>query len=198
MRYNVIAIEREYASGGREIGEALAKALGIDCHGRDIALRAAEELGITETELDEMEERVTGSILYSLTVFTDVTAGRAARLPKPEQLAVTETGIVREVAKTPCVIIGRGATGLFKDDPSVLRVFLYADEAFRVKRATQIYGIEAARAPEVCRKFDRRRGNYFRFATHANWRDPMIYDVILNTGKIGIPRATDILLCAAQ
>ena len=121
MRYNVIAIEREYASGGREIGEALAKALGIPCHGRDIAQRTAKELGITESELDEMEERVTGSLLYSLAVFSDATSGRAARLPKPEQLAVTESGIVRELSGTPCVIVGRAAAGLFKDDPNVLR-----------------------------------------------------------------------------
>lgn len=79
MRYRLIAIEREYASGGREIGESLARTLGVPCHGRDIAERAAEELGITEAELAEMEDRVTGSILYSLAVFADATAGRMAR-----------------------------------------------------------------------------------------------------------------------
>lgn len=198
MRYNVIAIEREYASGGREIGENLAKTLGVPCHGRDIAERAAKELGITEAELDEMEERVTGSLLYSFAVFSDVASGRAARLPKPEQLAVVETGVAKECAKTPCVIIGRAAAGLFKDDLSVLRVFLFADEESKGKRASEVYGIEAARAGEVCKKFDRRRGNYFRFAAHANWRDPMLYDLILNSGRLGIARTTEIILRAAQ
>ncbi len=198
MRYNVVAIEREYASGGREIGENLAKTLGVPCHGRDIAERAAKELGITETELDEMEERVTGSLLYSFAVFADMAAGRAARLPKPEQLAVVETGIAKECAKTPCVIIGRAAAGLFKDAPDALRVFLFADEESKAKRACEVYGIEAARAGEVCKKFDRRRGNYFRFASHANWRDPMLYDLILNSGRLGIARTTEIILRAAQ
>ncbi len=143
-----------------------------------------------------MEDRVTGSILYSLVVFADATAGCMARLPKPEQLAVTESTIVRELAGTPCVIVGRGAAGLFKGNETVLRTFLFADEESKIRRATEIYGIEASRAREVCKKFDRHRGNYFRFAAGLSWRDPTIYDLILNSGRLGIAHATEVLLSA--
>lgn len=196
MRYRVIAIEREYASGGHEIGEKLAERLGIACHGHDIAAYAGKELGLTEAELAEMEERVTGSLLYSIAVFADAASGRGGQLPKPEKLAITESGIVREMAKEPCVIIGRGAAGLLKDDPNVFRAFFYADEPSKQRRATEVYGIEAAKAQSVMQKTDRRRANYYRFASGADWKAPTTYDLCLNSGRLGIDRAVEILLSA--
>ena len=75
MHCDVIAIEREYAGGGSEIGEKLASKLGIPCHSREILERAAVKLNLPYEQLIEIEEKMTGSFLYSLTAIANITSG---------------------------------------------------------------------------------------------------------------------------
>lgn len=196
MKYSVIAIEREYASGGREIGEKLAERLGIPCYGYEILEKAAVKTGLPLQELAALEESITGSLLYSLSMFADITSGRDVGMTSAQQLALAESDIVRELAFSPCVIIGRGSAGLLHDRANVLKAFVHADVDVRIQRAIDVYGIDPKQAESALRRCDKRRTGYFRAATSLAWSDASIYHLFLNSGKLGIDAAVDILYAA--
>lgn len=198
MRYNIIAIEREFASGGREIGEKLAEKLGIPCYGQEILEKAAEKLRLPLTELRGLEEKMTGSLLFSLTMLANITSGKGADLTTAQKLALTETDVIRELALNPCVIVGRSAAGLFKDKDKAFKAFIHADYSKRLERAVNIYGYEEKQAESILHRYDRRRIGYFRTAAGVEWKDENVYHMFLNSGKLGIDRAVDILHSAVE
>lgn len=198
MRYQVITIEREYASGGNEIGERLAERLGIPCYGREILERAAAKLHLPPDQLADAEENITGSLLYSLAVFSSVPLGKERDFLSFEQkLAFTEAEVIRDVSSGPCVVVGRGAAALLKDKTSAFSVFVHADYNTRVDRAIRVYGIEPKKAESVLHRCDKRRANYFKATTGVEWKDHNIYHLFLNSGKLGIEQAVELLYAAA-
>lgn len=195
MRYSVIAIEREYASGGSETGKNLAEKLGIPCYGQEILEMAAEKLNLSIKQLAEIEEKATGSVLYSLAAFVATfNSGQDIDMLTLEQkLAFVEADIIRNISLNPCIIVGRGAAAFLKDKSGVLKVFIHADNSVRVGRAVNIYGIEPNQAESVLRYYDKRRSNYFKAVTGVGWQDPDTYHMFLNSGKLGIDLIADIL-----
>ncbi|MCL2719696.1 MAG: cytidylate kinase-like family protein [Lachnospiraceae bacterium] len=198
MGYNVIAIEREYGSGGSEIGEKLAAKLGIPCHDKEILQKAAAKTGLSTSELESIEESVTGSFLYSLYMLASISKGEGGGLTKAQKLAITESEIINDLALTPCVIIGRSAAGILKEKNNILKVFIHSDYAARIVRTVNIYHNDSGIAESILRRFDRRRADYFKANTGANWKDENIYHLFVNSGKLGIESAVDILYTAAM
>lgn len=193
MRYKVIAIEREYASGGREIGERLAKMLDVPCYGEEILERAAAKTGIAREELSRLEESMNGSLLFSLNMLAGMTSGRGVDLTRAQTLALAETEIIRELAVNRCVLIGRSAAGLLRENEHTLRVFIHADPQNRLERAVRFYHCDPRTAESVLRRCDRRRANYFKTTTGVEWRDPALYHLWINSGRIGIDSAAELL-----
>ncbi len=199
MRYNVITIEREYASGGLEIAQRLAQKLGIPCYGQEILEKAAMKLGIPAEQLLHLEENVTGSVLFNLARLSDMAWGNDVGLLPPDQkLAVVEADVIIDLSISPCVIVGRGASALIKDKEKTLRVFIHADNDMRIDRATNVYGIDPKEAEAVLRQQDKRRANYFKAVTHTQWKDADLYHLFLNSGKLGIEASVEILQAAVE
>ena len=191
MRYHVIAIEREFASGGQEIGQRTAERLGIPCYGREILKMAAEKMGRPGAYLEELEEKATGSFMYSMYCLAGLSKGES--LSRESQLFLAEAEIIHRLTQTPAVIVGRCAAHPLKDRGDVLRVFIHADDAFRKRRAGEIYGIPAQKEAEVIKRADRRRSSYYRTNTGKDWRDNGNYHIVLDSGLLGIERCVDIL-----
>jgi cytidylate kinase len=194
MRYSVIAIEREYASGGLEIGEKLADRLGIPCYGQKILEMAAENLNMPIEQLREVEEGINGSLLFGLVAFANLISGQELDLLRLEQkLAISEAEVVRQLSVNPCVLIGRGAAALLNDNKKALKVFIHADNHTRIERAIAIYGLAPNQAESSLQYHDKRRANYHKATTEKGWKDPDIYHIFLNSGQLGIERVVDIL-----
>lgn len=191
MKYHIIAIEREYASGGREIGRRVAERLGIPCYGREILEMAAKELNTDLRQLEYIEEKATGSVMYSMYMMAGLTNGNG--MPGESKLFLTESEIIRKITQTPAVVVGRCAVHSLKDRNDVLRVFIHASSQYREKRAVSVYGVPEGRVMEVLRKADKRRSNYYKVSTGNNWKDNANYDIILDGGTIGIEKCVDIL-----
>jgi len=198
-RYSVIAIEREYASGGREISGKLAEKLSLPLYGQEILEKAAGKLNLPVKYLGEIEESIRGSLLFTLATFANVTAGNETDLLMLEQkLAFAEADIIRSLAVNPCVILGRGAAALLKDRAKTLRVFIHADYASRKQRAIDVYGIDPKQAESALRHNDKRRANYFAATTEKEWKDADVYHLFLNSGLLGIDQAVNVLYALAQ
>lgn len=193
MKYHVIAIEREFASGGQEIGAQVAKRLGIPCYGREILRMAAEMKGTSLENLESIEEKATGSVLYSMYVIANLTNMSKTVLSSESELFLAESEIIHKLTQTPAVIVGRCAVDALKDRKDVLRVFIRADTATRKKRGLEVYKIDPANIDAALRRADKRRAGFYKANTGNNWTDLNNYHLVLDSGLLGIEKCVDIL-----
>lgn len=191
MNFHIIAIEREYASGGQEIGEKAAQRLGIPCYGKEILEMAAREMNTDKGYLEELEEKAVGSFMYSMYIMANLTKGSG--MSKESELFLTESEIIRRLTQTPAIIVGRCAAHSLNDRQDVLRVFVRAETEFRKNRARQRYGVPEGKAMEVLKRADRRRSGYYKANTGRDWKESGNYHLILDSGLLGTDRCADIL-----
>lgn len=197
MKYNVIAIEREYASGGQEIGRRTAEALGIPCYGREILEIAAQRGGRSPEYLEQLEETATNSLLYSFYRISQQSA-QGNMLSNEDALYLAEWKIIQELAdQGPAVFVGRCASYVLKRRKDLLSVFVRAGVDFRVERAIREYGIERERAEWTLRRQDKRRASYYSSNTGTRWDDARGYHLTLDSGRLGIEGCVSVLCAAA-
>ena len=200
MSYRIMTLERQYASGGRAVGKAVADALGVPCYNREILEYAAERSGQTPEHLERLEETANTGLISSLqAAYARLARGERAALPPEGALLLAEAEVIRELAdEGPCVLIGRSAGCILRDRTDVLRAFLYADEEARIRRAVDEYGHDENEAPTVLRYFDRRRANFYNANYSLKWEDKAGYHLCLDTGRLGIAACAKVLLRAMQ
>ena len=194
MSHRIITIEREYASGGREIGEMIAERLGIPCYNREILQMASERCNVSMEYLETAEEAAPKSFLYTLMLTSSPTRTIEENLPLSDKVYIIETNIIRELAeKEPCVIVGRCADFILQDRTDCLKVFVHADMKFRADRIVRVYG-EREKSPEArLKEKDKRRAAYYRFYTDMNWGDAANYHIALDSGVIGIEKCAKVI-----
>lgn len=199
MSNRIITIEREYASGGREVGELVAKQLGIPFYNREILEMASERCGVSVDYLASAEEAAPKSFLYTLMLSSNPTRSIQENLPLSDKVYIIETNIIKELAeKSDCVIVGRCASYILRDMEHMMSAFIYADPESRVNRAVSEYSVDPRRAEATLRKSDRRRETFYSINTGGNWYDKENYTLCLNSGALGIPLCADIIVSAAQ
>ncbi|MCR5755184.1 MAG: cytidylate kinase-like family protein [Acetatifactor sp.] len=193
----IITISRQYGSGGREIGEKLAKELGVPFYDNELITRAAKESGFAEAAFKHAEEKATNSFLYSIAMGMNAYGSQDfgfSNLSLDDRIFLAQSNIIRSVAKEgPCVIVGRCADYILKDIPNVLNIFVYAGIDFRVDRATKLYGISTEKAAEQVMKYDKRRANYYNYHTSEKWGNMFNYDLAVKTEDIGIDGTVDMI-----
>ncbi len=188
MRYRIITIEREYASGGSEIGERTARLLDIPCYGQEVLERAAKKMNTIPERLVHLEETTSNSFLYSLGMATRVAMGERDGLTEEGMLYLTEEQVIQEMAlRGPCVIVGRCAGWILRERKDVLRVFVHADRDYRRKRAIEQYGVPKENVENVLKRFDRRRSNFYNANTCMRWDDKKGYQLMVDSSAVGIP-----------
>ena len=187
MNFRYITIEREYGSGGTEIANKLAEKCGIACYGEEIMEIAASQLHISVDEAQRYEEKVTNSFLYSMYAMSQAQSGNTDLLPMESKLYVAEhNAIVGLSHKGRCVFVGHCASEALKDEKRVLRVFIRADDDFKRKRMITDYDIAEKDADAVCKRYNKKRANYYAFNTSKKWDDLTNYDIVLDSSRIGI------------
>lgn len=200
MNYHYAAIEREYGSGGTGIGQRISQLSGLPCHGGDILELASRALGMDVEQIERYEEKATNSLLYSLYLLGQVNGGaRAERLSAEGVVYLEEQRIVKELAaQGPAIFVGRCAVNALADRRDVLRVFIRADKVLRLERAITSYGIPLEDAESTLQRFDRKRSRYYSANTGRDWRDWSNYDLILDSGTLGIDACARAVLAAMR
>lgn len=199
MSYNnIITITRQFGSGGHDIGEALAKKLGIPFYDKELISIAAKESGICPEVFEAVDEKATNSLLYSLSVglysfgsgFTNT-----GELPVNDRLYILQHKIIKELAeKENFVVVGRCADYILKDKVNVVKVFIYADLETRINRAIERNDIESDRAKQAVIKADKNRANYYSFYSGKKWGQPENYDLCINSTDLSTEQAVDLIL----
>ena len=181
--YNIVTIERRYASGGNEIGQKLAEALGYKLYDRNILIKAAKNLEIPYFQIEDLDESTAGGILMNLakTGLGGLSGNR--ELPLADKLFLEEERIIEEAAaKGNCVIVGRASGYILREHVNALRVFVYADKQKRIQRAIEREGIQQSEAENALKRNDKRRGGFYSSVTNWEWGAPEYYDLFLNAG----------------
>ena len=186
MKQGIITISREFGSGGRTIGKAVARKLGIPCYDAELITEMAKQSGFAEDYVREAGEYAPGGLLNSMVT------SRAGGPTNEDILWQIQYNMVAQLAKKgPCVIVGRCGDYILRDRPDVLKVFVHADMAFRAKRIVEVYGQREESPEQRLKDKDKRRSTYYRFYTGRKWGQLDTYDLMLNSGVLGIEKCTE-------
>lgn len=196
-KHLIVCIGRQFGSGGQEIGEGLAKRLGIPLFDKEILKKAAADSGIVEELFEKADEMPTNSFLYSLSVGTH---GHAMSFPNygdyltNDKLFLFQSNTIREMAeKQSCIFIGRCADYVLRGRSDMLSVFIHAPLEQRIAYLQRTRGLAADTARALIKKSDRQRANYYNFYADCDWGAVSTYDVAINSGKLGIEKSVDVL-----
>lgn len=200
MKRKIITINREYGSGGRQIGERVAKRLGIPFYDRNLVTRVAAETGLSEAHVASWDEQVASPRIWGL---PNIGAMGNPLVDSYNDLheatmVVTLNHIIKDLAKQgSAVIMGRGSDYILRDDPDQVSVYIFADEVVRVERIWREYGADDAEAALArLRLIDRGRAAYMRRFVDRAWDDMKNYHLCLDSGKLGIARCVELILGA--
>ncbi len=194
----VITIGRQFGSGGRAIGEKLAKKLSIPFYDKELISIAAKQSGISPEVFKSIDETAANSLLYSLSMGIYNLGGPLAMgdLPVNDKLYMLQHQIIKDLAaKEPCVFVGRCSDYVLKENPHTINIFIYADMEYRKKRAITVHNIEERRAETIINKTDKTRANYYSFYTGQKWGATQNYDLCIDSSKLSDDKIVD-LICA--
>ena len=197
----VVTIARQYGSGGREIGEKIAKILGVPLIDKELIKDAAASGQLNEDVIRSADESAANSLLYTLAMGSNVlgtTIHFGYKMPINDKLFILQSDAIKEYAsKGSCVIIGRCADYVLRDEENVLRLFIYGDLDHRIARVRERHPeIKSTQVIDVINKTDKRRSTYYNFYTGNKWGKYDNYDIAINSSTHGV-EGTAQLICAA-
>ena len=185
-KHVVITISREYGSGGRYVGRLIADKLGIKFYDKEIITKLAEVTGLSEEYIENNEQKRDATAILN--------NGFYMGLDNADELFVKETELIKELAaKDSCVIIGRCADFILKDEKNVIKVFVYSGMEDKIKRATQIYGYEENKAKKEIERIDKLRANHYKHYIDKDWKDFSNYDICINSDLLGVEKSADVI-----
>ena len=193
----VITIERQYCSGGRLVGEKLAKLLGYEFYDRELLKIAARESGMSEDVVEHFDERPTNSLFLSSYLLSSYMMSDA--IPLNQKLAFAQFDVIRKVAQSgDCVIVGRCADYVLQARSDRLSVFIHASNDVRAQRLVKYYGVPEAFVEKVIKREDRSRSEYYTSFTQSKWSDLRHYDLVVDTGIFGLDNAAGLIAEAVR
>lgn len=194
----IITIGRQFGSGGHEIGQKLADRLGIPLYDNQLVSMAAKELEITEEAAQRADEANLNTFLAgyqaNMLAYPDFISGSSYIYSLNEDVFRKQTKIIRELAgKGSCVIVGRCADYILRENPECINVFICAEKKDRVARISERYGVTEKKASYMMRKTDRERAFYYESHTGLDWGSINSHQILFNVSLLGQERIVDIL-----
>ncbi|MGI8257141.1 AAA family ATPase [Blautia difficilis] len=191
MAKRIITISREFGSGGRFIGEEVAKKLGIAYYDKNIISQIAEKSGLSPEYIQENAELSPKKGLFAYAFSGRDITGKSVE----DMVYEVQRNIILELAeKEPCVIIGRNADYILKDRDDVLNVFIHGDMPEKIKRITGLHNVEEKEAVKMMADTDKRRRTNYNFYTDQNWGKASNYTLCLNSSQLGYDRCEMIIM----
>lgn len=187
MAQLIISVGREFGSGGRVIAEALAKRFDIPLYGRHLITEISEKTGMTAEEVEKYNEAPKVRILsrrvngYSNSI--------------EDNIAEMQFDFIRKKAESgeSFVVVGRCAETKLRDFKSLVSLFILGDMEAKVQRVMKVYEIDEEDAKRFIEKKDKKRKRYHNYHCSGSWGDSRIYDLTINSTRLGIDKTIDIL-----
>ena len=192
----IITISREFGSGGRKIGEEVAKKLGINYYDKAIIDKAAQSSGLSPEFIEKEEQTFSNSILFNLATSGGQFGVSGTSLV--DKIYVSESKAIKDFAdKGSCVIVGRCADYVLRDK-KCFNVFVYADDTFKMKRIVNDYGFDDKQVSKLIKTRDKTRARHYNYYCDRLWGDRKNYHLLINSAAYGIDKASDLIIEAAK
>ena len=196
--YRIVTIARTYGSGGNAVGEQVAHKLGCPCYNRQIIDRTAEQMGRSPEFVEKTEQNISTGRLWEL-IFADSGIPASMNPSRDDAVYVSQSRTIRDLAHHgPCVIICRLGNWILRDNPHVLRVFITSSKEYAARQAASRFNITEEEALQKVERVNTGRANHYRHYTGRQWTGIDGYDLIINTEKVGVDGAVDMILRAAR
>ena len=193
MSNQVIVISRQFGSGGRKIGKTLSDRLQIPYYDMALIEMASKRSEADYASLLEVDEKRINRKWYEFPMEIGMEY-QMKKVPMNEELFSLQAEIIKDLAnQSPCIIIGRGADYILRENKRMLSVFIHADMATKVEVVCRHYNLSKEEAVALIRKTDKQRSVYYNYYTEYKWGDMDNYDITLDRGRLGIEKCVDIL-----
>ena len=190
MEKKIITISREFGSGGRFIGEEIAKKLGYEFYDKTIIGKIAEETGFSEKFIEEKAEYAPTKNIFSYAFVGRNSSGMSIE----DYLNSVQRKIILDaVEKGPCVIVGRCADYILKDREDCVNVFILGEMKNKLERIKRIYNLSTKEAEKLIQETDRKRSINYKYYTEQIWGKSQNYTLTLNSSKLGYDKVIDII-----
>ncbi|MBT9624993.1 cytidylate kinase-like family protein [Ruminococcus bicirculans] len=196
----VITIARGFGSGGKQIGLALSKQLGIPCYESQILSMASNYSGINKDLFFQVDEKLRGYHLIKRLMKSankdDIVEPTDKSFISDVNLYNIQARIIKELAKQQsCIIIGKCANHLLRDYDNTVSVYIEAPRAFCVKNVIERLGVTEEEAHRMIYQTDRYRADYYKYYTGGEtWTNPVLYDMTLNSDRMGMDKCTELII----
>ena len=198
---NIITITRQYGSGGHNIGKALSERLGIPFYDKELISLAAKESGISPEVFENVDEKATNSLLYSLSLgLYNYGNGFSSMgdLPVNDKLYILQHKIIKQLANEgPCVFVGRCADYVLRNQERVLRCYLYAPDAYRASSVASLNLSTASEYQPLIDEVDKARASYYLKYTGYPVDNLELRDLVVNTACLGLEGTVEMLAAFA-
>ena len=182
----VITISREYGSGGRYIAKLVAEKLKIKLYDKDFIKELTNETGLDSSYIENIEQK--------RTLLDNFNSGYYQSLSNADELFLEEANLIKKLAsKNSCVIVGRCADFILKDNKNLIKIFIYSDMESKIKRAIKYYNIPKKDAKKEIEKINKLRKNHYKYYTNREWNNPENYDLCLNSDSLGVEKCAELI-----
>ena len=193
----IIAINRQYGSGGKEIGTKIATDLGIPIYDQEIPELAAQKSGIRKDYFEKVDEKPTDSFLYALAMNTfsmNGTMNPFDNTLSSDRLFNIQAEVVKEIAQQgPCVIIGRCAEYILREEENCLSFYIGASMEKRVERIVRLYNLSEKEAQKRITSIDKKRSSYYGYYAGKEWNACSSYDLSVDAGVLGVEKTAELI-----
>ncbi len=194
----IITIARQFGSGGREIGELVAKKIGLPIYDKLLITEVAAKGNLNEEVIKNTEESATNSLLYTLAMGSNTLGVRMQfgyKMPLNDKLFLLQSEVIRErAAEGSGVFIGRCADYVLREEKNILRLFIYGDLEHRKERVKERHPeLKQSQIIDAMNKIDKRRSTYYNFYTGNKWGKYDNYDMAINSSTLGIEGTADLI-----
>lgn len=175
----VITISREYGSGGHYVGELLAMRMGLNFYDKNLINLISKKSGLSKEYVEANNQK-----LASFKYIDN----------NDDRIFIAEEKVIKDLAKKEsCVIVGRCADYILKDNKDTIKVFLYSSSQDKVKRAVKYYNLEEDKALKEINKINSERAKHYKYYTNRDWYDFANYDIALNVDYLGVEKTAELL-----
>ena len=187
----IVTIGREHGSNGHLVARALGEALGYDCYDKEIVDHTAENSNFSREVLHTFDEKRVSPYIVPIPHYLGLNESFRLNM----QLASAQFDVIRSLAdKDNCIFVGRCADYVLRNRRNVVKVFVMADEDFRIRTMMERRDLSEDAAKKLIRQVDKDRASYYKYYTDQIWGERENYDLVINSGRVGVDGAVKVIV----
>ena len=186
------------------MAKEVARLLGIDYYDKELITLAAKKSGMSEKVFENMDEKPTNSLLYSLAMGAYAMEGQYvywgdASVPLSDKVYQVQSDLIKSIAaEKPSVFVGRCADYALRDHPAHISVFVTDTLPVRIGNVMKEFDVNEKKAEDIIQKTDKKRSNYYSFHTNRDWNSSDNYDLCVRTSVLGVEKTAEMIIRFAE